>query len=67
MTSEASVKEAVNLAKSRFSFINCVVNCAGIGITRKIIANSSSTAHDLQEFERVLRVSSFGFLESKIR
>ncbi|VDK36424.1 unnamed protein product [Taenia asiatica] len=60
ITSEESVKEAIDLAKSKFSLINCVVNCVGIGISRKTISNSSSKPHDLKEFERVLRVNTVG-------
>uniref|UniRef100_A0A0R3WT95 3-hydroxyacyl-CoA dehydrogenase type-2 n=1 Tax=Hydatigena taeniaeformis TaxID=6205 RepID=A0A0R3WT95_HYDTA len=56
ITSEESVKDAIDLAKSKFSLINCVVNCVGVGISRKVISNSSSKPHDLKEFERVLKV-----------
>ncbi|VDD74515.1 unnamed protein product [Mesocestoides corti] len=51
---------AVDLAKSKFSYINCVVNCAGVGITRKTIANSTKDPHDLGEFERVIKVNTIG-------
>ncbi|KAM7540681.1 hypothetical protein Aperf_G00000022688 [Anoplocephala perfoliata] len=60
VTSEFAVKQAIDLAISKFSSINCVVNCAGIGITRKTVTNSSKTSHDLEEFERVLRVNAIG-------
>ena len=51
------MKKAIDLAMSKFSFISCAVNCAGIGTTRKTIVNSLDMAHDLQLFERVLKVS----------
>ncbi|EUB64949.1 3-hydroxyacyl-CoA dehydrogenase type-2 [Echinococcus granulosus] len=60
ITSEESVKAAIDLAKAKFSYINCVVNCAGVGISRKTISNSSSRLHDLKEFERVLKVNTVG-------
>ncbi|CDS40332.1 3 hydroxyacyl coenzyme A dehydrogenase type 2 [Echinococcus multilocularis] len=60
ITSEESVKAAIDLAKAKFSYINCVVNCAGIGISRKTISNFSSRLHDLKEFERVLKVNTVG-------
>uniref|UniRef100_A0A5K3EWB9 3-hydroxyacyl-CoA dehydrogenase type-2 n=1 Tax=Mesocestoides corti TaxID=53468 RepID=A0A5K3EWB9_MESCO len=60
VTCEKSVRMAVDLAKSKFSYINCVVNCAGVGITRKTIANSTKDPHDLGEFERVIKVNTIG-------
>ncbi|VDL58682.1 unnamed protein product, partial [Hymenolepis diminuta] len=60
VTSESAVKQAIDLAISKFSFINCVVNCAGVGITRKTIANSTNSSHGLDEFERVMKVNALG-------
>nr|VZI37115.1 unnamed protein product [Spirometra erinaceieuropaei] len=60
VTSEEDVTSALELTKKQFSSINALVNCAGIGITRKTINIVSKTAHDPKEFERVFRVNTFG-------
>ncbi|BHF58185.1 hypothetical protein SprV_0100113500 [Sparganum proliferum] len=60
VTSEEDVTSALELARKQFSSINALVNCAGIGITRKTINIVSKTAHDPKEFERVFRVNTFG-------
>uniref|UniRef100_A0A0X3PND5 3-hydroxyacyl-CoA dehydrogenase type-2 n=1 Tax=Schistocephalus solidus TaxID=70667 RepID=A0A0X3PND5_SCHSO len=60
VTSEEDITSALELTRKQFSSINALVNCAGIGITRKTINIVSKTAHDPEEFERVFRVNTFG-------
>ncbi|VDN13044.1 unnamed protein product [Dibothriocephalus latus] len=60
VTSEEDITSALELTKKRFSSVNALINCAGIGITRKTINIVSKTAHDLKEFERVFKVNTFG-------
>jgi NAD(P)-dependent dehydrogenase (short-subunit alcohol dehydrogenase family) len=58
VTSEAGVAEMLEEAVAAFGRINVLVNCAGIGVARKVLGKNGP--HDLGEFERVIRVNLIG-------
>ncbi|KAM3181885.1 hypothetical protein ACTXT7_013470 [Hymenolepis weldensis] len=60
VTSEESVKRAIEKAEQNFGRINCVINCAGIETTQNLINVSEDKPHDLSLFERVLHVNVIG-------
>ena len=57
MTSEDDVKTAVTMAREKFGELNAAINCAGIGIAVLTYNHNKDRAHDLKEFERVIRAS----------
>jgi NAD(P)-dependent dehydrogenase (short-subunit alcohol dehydrogenase family) len=58
VTSEASVRAAVEAAVERFGGLQGAINCAGIGIAMKVL--SSRGIHDLGIFARVIAVNLTG-------
>jgi NAD(P)-dependent dehydrogenase (short-subunit alcohol dehydrogenase family) len=58
VTSEASVREAVETAVNEFGGLHGVVNCAGIAIAVKVLSRRGP--HDLDAFARVLTVNVIG-------
>ena len=58
VTSEASVRQAVNTAVNEFGALQGVVNCAGIAIAVKVLSRRGP--HDLDAFARVLTVNVVG-------
>lgn len=56
VTSERDVKDAVDLACSKFGGLHVAVNCAGIGIAQKIY-NQRKGPHLLENFRKVIEVS----------
>jgi NAD(P)-dependent dehydrogenase (short-subunit alcohol dehydrogenase family) len=58
VTSEASVREAVETAVNEFGGLHGVVNCAGIAIAVKVLSRRGP--HDLDAFARVLTVNVVG-------
>lgn len=57
VTSPSDVTKALDKA-DEFGGVNVVVNCAGIGLARKVV--SSRGPHDLEAFSKVLRVNTEG-------
>ena len=55
VTSEADVEQAIKLANKKFGCLTIAVNCAGIGIAVKTVSKKGT--HPLDQFERVLKVS----------
>lgn len=58
VTSEGSVREAIEQATSRFGTIHVAVNCAGIGTAQKTLSRSGP--HPLESFSRVIGVNLIG-------
>jgi len=58
VTSEAGVEAMLDQAVAHFSRVNVLVNCAGIAIARKVLGKQGP--HDLEGFERVIRVNLIG-------
>ena len=58
VTVEEQVREALSTAASAGN-LRIAVNCAAIGIGRRVI-DRSGEPHDLESFDRVLRVNLFG-------
>ncbi|HEX5155837.1 MAG TPA: 3-hydroxyacyl-CoA dehydrogenase [Ktedonobacterales bacterium] len=62
VTSEDSMRAAVEAAASLGSGLRIVVNCAGIAIAEKVLGKD--TAHDLNRFAKVLQVNVVGIFNS---
>ncbi|RFU62982.1 3-hydroxyacyl-CoA dehydrogenase [Peribacillus glennii] len=58
VTKGEDVENALNQAIQRFGSINTVVNCAGIGIARKVL--SKKGPHDLESFSKVISINLIG-------
>jgi len=58
VTCDDDVKVAVDQTIEKFTKINTVVNCAGIGIGEKVV--SKGVAHDLGRFTKVIEVNLIG-------
>lgn len=58
VASEDDISSAIEQAISSFGSLHGVINCAGILIGRKTL--SSRGAHDLESFERIVRVNLIG-------
>ncbi|MCY0892194.1 MAG: 3-hydroxyacyl-CoA dehydrogenase [Acidibacillus sp.] len=58
VTSEESVKHAVEVAMQRYGAIHGVVNCAGLGISSKVIGKQGP--HALSQFQKVVEVNLIG-------
>ena len=58
VTSEADVSKAVDQAIAAFGTINCVVNCAGIGVASKLLSRKG--VHDLNLFTKVIAINLIG-------
>ncbi len=58
VTDGESVQRAVETAQARFGNLRGAVNCAGIVLGRKTLGKQG--AHDLESFERVIRVNLIG-------
>ena len=58
VTSEDDVRAALKLAVTEFGPVYGVVNCAGIVLGRRTVGKSG--AHDLESFERVIRINLIG-------
>ena len=57
VTSEENVKAATATAREKFGELNAAINCAGVGIAILSYNHNKDRIHNLQDFERVLRVS----------
>ena len=55
---DVSNEEEMKNAIAKFDGINCLVNCAGIAVGAKVV--SSRGMHDLNLFEKVLKVNLIG-------
>ncbi|XP_014284473.1 3-hydroxyacyl-CoA dehydrogenase type-2 [Halyomorpha halys] len=60
VTSESDVTNALNVAKEKFGKLNCVVNCAGIGVAYKTYNFNKNLPHKLDDFTRTLMVNTVG-------
>ncbi|CAH1401568.1 unnamed protein product [Nezara viridula] len=60
VTSESDVSNALNVAKEKFGKLNCVVNCAGVGIAYKTYNFNKNVPHKLEDFTKILMVNTVG-------
>lgn len=60
VTSENDVKNALLIAKDKFGKLDCVVNCAGIGVAYKIYNFNKDVPHSLEDFTKVIMVNTVG-------
>lgn len=62
VTSEESMRAAIETAVSELGGLRVVVNCAGIAIAEKVIGKGG--VHDLQRFSKVIQVNLIGVFNS---
>src|SRR5271166_406686 len=55
VTDEASVEQAVTLAKERFGGLHAAINCAGIAIAERALGRNGP--HSLASFRKVIEVN----------
>ena len=55
VTSEEDVVAALEVVGKRYGTLNCVVNCAGIGIAKRTLTKKGP--HPLDEFQKILQVN----------
>lgn len=55
---EGSVQNTLEKAIEHFGFVNTVVNCAGIGVAKKVLGKKG--VHDLNSFSKVIQVNLIG-------
>lgn len=58
VTREEDVRGAIDLAVEKFGNIDVVVNCAGIGIAKRVLGKKG--VHDLASFDQVIQVNLVG-------
>lgn len=58
ITDESSVQQAVDKVVDKFGGLHVVVNCAGIGIAKKVLGHKGP--HDLESFSKVIQVNLIG-------
>ncbi|PTL37989.1 3-hydroxyacyl-CoA dehydrogenase [Alkalicoccus saliphilus] len=58
VTDEDSVQQALTQTIDKFGSINTVVNCAGLGVAKKVYGRKG--VHDLQSFTKVIQVNLIG-------
>jgi len=59
VTNADDIIQGVELAKERFGNISVLVNCAGIGLAKKVL-NKTGKAHDIESFKKVVQVNLIG-------
>lgn len=59
VTNTADIQQGVQLAKGKFGQINVLVNCAGIGVAKKVLGKDGK-AHPLEDFNKVIQVNLCG-------
>ncbi|OCT65485.1 3-hydroxyacyl-CoA dehydrogenase type-2 [Xenopus laevis] len=60
VTCEADVKNALELARSKFGRVDIVVNCAGIAVAAKTYNLNKQLPHSLEDFQKVINVNIAG-------
>ena len=56
VTSETDVAAGIDHVANKWGKLDCVVNCAGVGIAVATYAPGKGFSHPQPEFDRVLRV-----------
>jgi len=59
VTNTTHIQEGVAKGKDKFGDINVLVNCAGIGVAKKVL-DKSGKAHALEDFNKVIQVNLCG-------
>jgi NAD(P)-dependent dehydrogenase (short-subunit alcohol dehydrogenase family) len=58
VTDEASVQNAITVAKQKFKAVHVVINCAGIALASRVVGKEGP--HDLASFSRTIQVNLIG-------
>lgn len=66
VTSEKDVRNALDVAKSKYGGLDVAVNCAGITLSSKMYNQSSKKIHNLDDFTRVVTVSVIGCIANVV-
>lgn len=60
ITDTDDIVDAVETTKDTFGSLEVLVNCAGIGVARKVYNAEKKKLHSLEEFQKVMRVNVVG-------
>ncbi|KAF7990162.1 hypothetical protein HCN44_009897 [Aphidius gifuensis] len=60
VTSEQDVKDALEMAKTKFGKLDVVVNAAGVAAAHKVYNFNKGLSHDLSTFSRIINVNTVG-------
>ena len=60
VTSEEDIIKALGEVKKNFGRLDAVINCAGIGMARKVYDFKRNLSHPLDEFKYILEVNTVG-------
>merc|ERR1712136_406018 len=60
VTSATDAANAANVAKDQFGSLEVLVNCAGIGVAKRIYNARKDQLHTVEEFQRVINVNLVG-------
>jgi 3-hydroxyacyl-CoA dehydrogenase / 3-hydroxy-2-methylbutyryl-CoA dehydrogenase len=60
VTNEKDIEQALNIAKDSFGRLDVAVNCAGIALAISTYNFNKSTAHELIDFEKIMKVNTIG-------
>ncbi|GAB6028783.1 hypothetical protein CHUAL_004598 [Chamberlinius hualienensis] len=60
VTSETDVQNALEITKEKFTKLDAIVNCAGIGVAFKTYNFNKNLPHKLEDFTRVITVNTIG-------
>lgn len=60
VTSEEEVNKALDQCQQQFGRLDAVVNCAGIGIARRVYNAKKNESHPLDEFRTVIEINTIG-------
>lgn len=60
VTSEKDVQNALEVTKNKFGRLDVAVNCAGIALAYKTYNFNKQLAHELIDFEKLLKVNTIG-------
>lgn len=58
VTNEEQIQTGLEQAVNRFGYVNTVVNCAGIGLSKKTVGRKG--VHDLESFAKVIQINLIG-------
>ena len=60
ITDTDDIIDAVEATRDTFGSLQVLVNCAGIGVARKVYNEQKKQSHSLEEFQKVMRVNVVG-------
>ena len=70
MTSPADAAKAAEMSAEKFGSLQVLVNCAGIGVAKRIFNARKNQLHSLDEFQRVININlngSFNMMSQAVK